>query len=99
MTHLVCPRCGGDNLLVQAVTETRTKRRGCLGWALWLLFAIGVFVKSANSPSSPGTWALWILFVIYTLGLIISLLLTNSRLKSRTHSEAVCQNCGHHWRV
>jgi DNA-directed RNA polymerase subunit RPC12/RpoP len=71
-----CPRCGSDNVTVQAITEVKTKRRGCLGWLLWIILAI------------------------CTLGLILIIpLITNSKTKSKTHSEAVCQNCGHRWKV
>ena len=36
-----CPRCGSEYVTVQAVTETitKTKHRGCLGWAMWILLA------------------------------------------------------------
>ncbi|MBP1561306.1 MAG: hypothetical protein J6C96_08710 [Oscillospiraceae bacterium] len=36
-----CMRCGSENVTIQAVTETKskTKHRGCLGWAMWLLLA------------------------------------------------------------
>lgn len=37
-----CRKCGSYDVNVQAVTETttKTKHRGCLGWALWILLAI-----------------------------------------------------------
>lgn len=37
-----CSRCGSYNVTMQAVTETqtKTKHRGCLGWALWILLAV-----------------------------------------------------------
>ncbi len=37
-----CPRCGCCDVTVQAVseTETKTKHRGCLGWAMWILLAV-----------------------------------------------------------
>ena len=71
-----CPKCGSENVQVQAVTTVKTKHRGCLGWCLWILLAI------------------------CTIGLIIIIpLLTNSKTKSKTHSEAVCQNCGYRWKV
>lgn len=73
---MVCPKCGSENVTVQAVTDVKTKRRGCLGWCLWILLAC------------------------CTLGLILIIpLLTNSKTKSKTHSEAVCQNCGNRWKV
>lgn len=71
-----CKKCGSTNVVVQAVTEVKTKHRGCLGWTLWILLAICTF------------------------GLILIIpLITNSKTKSKTHSEAVCQSCGNRWRV
>ena len=40
---MVCSRCGGTNICYQAVTETKTKNRGCFGWFLWILLAICTF--------------------------------------------------------
>lgn len=71
-----CKKCGGENVTVQAVTNVKTKHRGCLGWFLWILLAC------------------------FTLGLILIIpLITNSKTKSKTHSEAVCQDCGCRWKV
>jgi len=73
---MTCSKCGSNNVNVQAVTEVKTKRRGCLGWLLWIILAV------------------------FTFGLILIIpLLTNSRTKSKTHTEAVCQNCGKRWKV
>lgn len=73
---MICPKCGSEHVNIQAVTEAKTKRRGCFRWALWILLAI------------------------CTCGLILIIpAITNSRTKSKTHSEAVCQNCGYRWRV
>lgn len=73
---MTCKRCGSNNVTVQAVTNVKTKRRGCFGWLMWIALAI------------------------CTCGLILIIpLLTNSKTKSKTHSEAVCQNCGKRWRV
>ena len=73
---MVCPKCGSTNVTVQAVTDIKTKHRGCLGWCGWLLLAL------------------------FTCGLIIIIpLITNSKTKSKTHGEAVCQNCGNRWKV
>ncbi len=71
-----CPRCGSSNVVVQAVTNVKTRHRGCFGWCLWILLAI------------------------CTVGLILIIpLLTNTRVKSKTHTEAICQTCGCRWRV
>jgi len=73
---LACPKCGSRNVLVHPVTNIKTERRGCFGWALWILLAI------------------------VTCGLILIIpLITNSKTKSKTHTEAVCQSCGKRWRV
>lgn len=40
---LVCPRCRGQNVVVQAVTESRTVHRGCFGWMMWILLAVITF--------------------------------------------------------
>lgn len=71
-----CPKCGSENISVQAVTEVKTKRRGCLAWSLWILLAI------------------------CTLGLILIIpALTNSKVKSKTKKQAICQDCGKSWTV
>jgi len=73
---MVCPKCQSSNVNVQAITNIKTKHRGCLGWCFWILLAC------------------------CTLGLILIIpLLTNSKTKSKTHTEGICQNCGHRWRV
>lgn len=73
---MVCPKCGSENIKIEAITETKTKHRSCLGWIGWILLAI------------------------CTLGLILIIpLLTNGKTRSKTHTEAICQNCDHHWKV
>lgn len=73
---ITCPKCGCQNVFVQAVTETKIKQRGCFRWFLWILL------------------------VICTFGLLIIIpLMTNSKTKSKTHTEAVCQNCGYRWKL
>jgi DNA-directed RNA polymerase subunit M/transcription elongation factor TFIIS len=45
-------------------------------------------------------WMFWILLAICTFGLILIIpLLTNSKTKTKTHLEAVCQTCGKRWRI
>ncbi len=77
---MICPHCGSDHVTVQAVTETqsKTKHRGCFGWACWIFLAC------------------------ITCGLILIIpAITNSKTKTKTkvHSQATCQDCGHTWRV
>ncbi|HPY96448.1 MAG TPA: hypothetical protein PL063_04495 [Candidatus Cloacimonadota bacterium] len=71
-----CIKCGSENVVMQAITDIKTKHRGCGGWLLWILLAL------------------------CTAGIILIIpLITNSKTKSETHTEAICQNCGHRWRV
>lgn len=45
-------------------------------------------------------WFFWILLAICTFGLILIIpALTNSKTKTKIHTEAVCQNCGNRWRI
>lgn len=45
-------------------------------------------------------WCVWIFLALITCGLILIIpLLTNSKIKSKTHTEAICQNCAHRWKV
>ena len=37
---LSCSRCHSSNVVVQAVTESKTVHRGCFGWTLWILLAV-----------------------------------------------------------
>lgn len=71
-----CKKCGSENINIQAITNVKTKHRGCLGWCIWLLLAVCTF------------------------GLILIIpLLTNSKTKSKTHKEAICQDCGYSWKI
>lgn len=73
---MICPKCHGNNIDVQVVTEVITKRRGLLGWMMWIMI------------------------IICTIGLVIIIpLLTNSKVKSRQHTIAVCQDCGYRWKI
>lgn len=73
---MICRKCGNDNVNIQSVSNVSIKRRGCLGWIMWIILAF------------------------CTLGLIIIIpLLTNSKIKNESHSEAICQSCGYKWRI
>lgn len=52
---LICPKCGSDRVLVQAVTETKTKHRAALAgsFGFYLLFAqLGCLLSSHCSPTA-----------------------------------------------
>lgn len=69
---MVCPKCKGEHVQVQAVAEQ--KKRGCLA----------VFG--------------WILLALLTCGLILLIPLL-SKKGSKTVQYAVCQDCGHRWKI
>lgn len=45
-------------------------------------------------------WCLWILLAICTCGLILIIpMLTNSKVKSKNTTMAVCMGCGNKWNI
>ncbi len=45
-------------------------------------------------------WCFWIILALCTCGLILIIpALTNSKTKTKNHTEAICQNCGNRWKV
>jgi len=71
-----CRKCGSENIRIENEMKISTKRRGCLGWSIWLLLAVCTF------------------------GLILIIpLITNSKVKSKSKLVAICQDCGHKWRI
>ena len=78
-----CPKCKSQNVNIQAVTITKEKRKK--GFWYWLLI---------------GWWWEIIAWVFFTLPkLIFALFSKKTKVVSKTHSEAVCQNCGYRWKV
>ena len=79
---MICPKCGSENVSVQMVTDTQLKAGHGLIW--WLLV---------------GWW--WIpvkWFCFFWLALLAKMFGSKSyKLKTTSHSECVCQSCGHHW--
>lgn len=46
------------------------------------------------------SWILWILLAMCTFGLILIIpILTNSKIKSKSTTMAVCLNCGNKWKI
>lgn len=78
-----CPKCGSDDISVQAVTEVFEKRKkGCAYWIV-----IGWWWEIIS----------WIVFGIWKL--LVVLFGKKTKVVSKTGSVAVCQNCGHRWKV
>ena len=42
-----CKKCGSEDVIIQVVTETKTKPRGFFGWLLWifLVFLISILIS------------------------------------------------------
>ena len=40
---MVCPKCQSQNVFISTVADVKTKRRGCLGWSMWIILALCTF--------------------------------------------------------
>lgn len=80
---MVCPKCGSSNVNVQVVQETKLidKHHGPIWW---------IFV---------GWWWLFIKWICFTIPALIVKIFApkKQKLKQKTKSVCVCQNCGHQW--
>ena len=78
-----CPKCGSENVNIQMVTDVKEKAKK--GWLYWLFI---------------GWWWEPIAWLFLTLPkLLIAIFGKKTKTVSKTHKEAVCQSCGHSWRV
>ena len=82
---MTCPKCGGNNVNVQMVSETKlvTKHHSILWW---------LFI---------GWWWLPIKWLFFTLPALSVKLFRPKRYKTvSTHkSMCVCQDCGNYWQA
>lgn len=80
---LRCPRCGGTNITVQLVTDTKlvNKHHGVIWWLLC------------------GWWWIPIKWLFFTLPALIFKIFggKKQKIEQRHHSEFICQSCGFHW--
>ena len=80
-----CPKCGSENCNVQVVTETKLKqkRHGVLYW---------IFV---------GWWLQPMLWLFLTLPMLIITIFRPKKykMKSKSRTVVVCNNCGNTWNV
>lgn len=77
-----CPHCGSENVNVQVVSNTQTKRKGCLYWIL------------------IGWWLELFLWVFLTIPMLFAKLFgSKGKVKTEIESYAVCQKCGHKWKI
>lgn len=82
---MVCPKCGSNNVNVQAVQQTQLvdKHHGIIWWLL------------------IGWWWVPIKWFVFTIPALIVKIFApkNQKLKQVTQSVCICQNCGHHWKA
>lgn len=82
---MICTNCGSNNVNVQVVNEVelKTKHKGIIWWLL------------------IGWWWLPIKWLCFTLIALIVKLLSRKKQKAvnKKVKMAVCQNCGHTWKI
>lgn len=80
---MVCPKCNNADVSVQVSTTEKSKGRHSIVY--W------VFI---------GWWLHPLMWIFLTLPMLIwRLIRPNSNSRSVTHTNAVCQTCGHTWKV
>ena len=87
VSAVACQKCGGRHVNLQVVSTFKLRRGHGL---LWWLFI--------------GWWWMLFVFLFWIVAFIPMLIIRlirgpKYRIKSKTHTEAVCQSCGHHWKV
>ena len=82
--QLICPKCGSNNVNIQAVSITKNKGKG-VGWWIYFL-CIGWFIELM----------LWFFLTIPRL--IMAMIGKNKKVKTVVKSVAVCQNCGNQFK-
>lgn len=76
-----CPKCGSNNVNVQAVSIVKNKHHGVI---YWLCF--GWFIDL-------------MLWIFLTIPRLIVAIFKPNKVKTKVKNFAVCQNCGHKWKV
>lgn len=80
---MVCPKCGSDNVVAQAVSETQLirEKHGIIWW---------IFI---------GWWWIPIKWFVFTVPALIVKIFAPKRQKLQTTHKGVfvCQNCGNTW--
>lgn len=76
-----CPKCGSEDVNVQAISIVQNKKHGCLYWLL------------------IGWWLEAIMWLFLTLPWLIIKIFKPNKINTKVKSYAVCQNCGHKWKV
>ena len=78
---MVCQKCSSENVSLQNVGITKTKRKGCLYWLC------------------IGWWFDTLMWLFLTFPMLILKLFGKPGVKTKVKTFAVCQNCGHSWKI
>ena len=78
-----CPRCKSTNVSIQTITETSSKIKH-KSFLYWI--TIGWFVEP-------------LLWLFLTIPKLLWELLKPRSTKTKLFNHAVCQNCGHSWKL
>lgn len=80
-----CPKCGSENTIVQVVNEQKLKNKHH-GFFWWIFI---------------GWWWLFVKWLIFTLPALIVKILKpkKQKIKNKTVTKCVCQNCGYNWTI
>lgn len=79
-----CPKCGSENVNVQVVNEQKlvTKHHGIIWWIC------------------VGWWWIPVKWLFLTVPALFAAIFIGKRkkIKNKTKTIRVCQNCGYHWK-
>ncbi len=82
---MTCPKCGNDNVNIQVFNESQlvTQHHGILWWLC------------------IGWWWIFVKWIFLTIPALLAAIFIGKRkkVKNITVKTAVCQSCGHSWKV
>jgi len=83
--RIKCPKCLSDNIHIQIISEIKLKNQHH-GLLYWLII---------------GWWLELLLWFFLTIPRLLIAVFGHKKQKitQKNHKEAICQNCGHSWRL
>ncbi len=81
---VTCPKCKSENIVIQAVGETRTKKRTVFWWIYFIIFG----------------WVIELfMWLFLTLPMLLIRIFHKKGIETKIREIATCQNCGYQWKV